>query len=526
MHRCEAGNSFVSTGAQNDLIRGSALLRPAFRDAALKAVRGYDLFRSDDSLEGKIGHGHRSGRLGAMATIKASGKRQGFSQSRIKARSGFAADPRQRVIVKLHFPGHGGAGAGKLVAHGKYLQRDGAGPEGEPGTFYERDGAAQDVAERLAIWERDDLRHMRLMLAPESGARMVDMQDFTRAVMERMERDLGYDLEWVAADHHNTDSPHVHVILRGRRRDGPELIIPREYGAHGIRHAARDVATLMLGDRGREDERLALEREVRSLRETQLDRTLERHTELRMPVRIQSVGKDLEPGLAAAMRGRARELVRMGLGREIKRDVIQLEPDWKIQLERIGRKLDIKKTLNRPLQPGGKRPRLYAPDHGRVIGEILDLGPRGEDGRRAYLILQPEQGAPVFINTSARAILGLEKSGVVEIAPSRQGQGPVSVRAVFPASPERLVEARAFTALDQELERLWVGQEPLLPKLDAIDKALDLRTTWLEKERLGVRDLFGRYEFHPGAREALQRAERLDELDRLERLTGKHALDP
>lgn len=521
------GPHSLSTIQQSDLTRSSALLRPAYRDAALAAVRGYDLLRGEDTLKGKLGHGHRSGRLGAMATIKASGKRQGFSQSRLSPRSGFAADPRQRVIEKLHFPNHGGGGgAGKLAAHGKYLVRDGAGPEGEPGQFYDRDGEALDVPARLQIWERDDPRHMRLMLAPESGARMVDMQDFTRGVIERMERDLGCDLEWVAAEHHNTDSPHVHVILRGRRRDGVELIIPREYGAHGIRHAARDVATLMLGDRGREDERMALEREVRSLNLTRLDRLLERYNDVRKPLRIQAIGKDMEPGLAAAMRGRARELARMGLACEIKRDVIQFEPDWKGQLERIGRQLDIKRTLSRPLEPGGKRPRLYSPDHGRITGEVVDLGPRGGDGKRAYLILQPERGAPVFVNTSARAIQGLEKSGVVEIAPSREGRGPASVRCVFGRSPEYLVEARAFTALDQELERIWAGQARSIPALPSVEKALEERASWLELKGLGGRDLFGRFEYHHCAREALEGAERLDALDRQERETGKHALDP
>lgn len=517
----------MSKGVISEEPKGGALLRPGYREAALKAVRGYEVLRGDDGVQGKVG-ARRSGRLGAIATIKASGKRQGFSRARAKLQARrFASDPRQRVIVKLHFPSHGGAGAaGKLVAHGRYLSRDGAGPEGEPGKFYDREGEVQDVADRLETWERSDPRHMRLLLAPESGARFVDLEDFTRATMAQVERDLGFDLDWVAADHHNTDSPHVHVILRGRRRDGPELIIPREYGAHGLRHAAREVATQMLGDRDREDERLALEREMRSLRATRLDQVLERNADLTRPVRVQSIGRDLDPTLAAALRGRARELTRMGLGREVKRDVIQLDSDWRERLDRIGRQLDIKKTLGRPLEPGLKPTRLYSPDMGDVSGQILQLGPRGEDGAKAYMIIQRESGQPVFVNTSARAIEGLEPSGVVKLQHAREGKGRISVQPVFAKPPQRLVETRAYTALDQELERLSAGQQPALPKLAGIEAALEQRAIWLEHEGLGGRDPAGRFAFHAGARDALQAAELAREQDRLTRAAGKHLLDP
>ena len=129
----------------------------------------------------------------------------------------------------MFYQGHGAGAAGRLIAHGKYLERDGAGADGEKGQFYDREHDEVEAHPRLEEWAQEDKRHFRLMLAPESGARIEDLKDFTRATMARMERDLGFALDWVAVDHHNTDNPHVHIILRGRRRDGPELVMPRDY---------------------------------------------------------------------------------------------------------------------------------------------------------------------------------------------------------------------------------------------------------------------------------------------------------
>jgi type IV secretory pathway VirD2 relaxase len=41
------------------------------------------------------------------------------------------------------------------------------------------------------------------------------------------ERDLDTKLDWIAADHWNSDNPHVHVLIRGRAEDGTDLVISR-----------------------------------------------------------------------------------------------------------------------------------------------------------------------------------------------------------------------------------------------------------------------------------------------------------
>ena len=359
----------MAKASLSERLKTSALVRPSEVMHNIAAVRDMAVFRDEDGLTGKVhktgaSSGRaRSGALGGQLSKLLSGRRPGGRFRASGANAAFAQDPRQRVVVTVFYQGHGGSGAGKLIAHGKYLERDGAGPEGEPGQFYDHEQDRVEAGPRLAEWADKDKRHMRLMLAPESGARIEDMKDFTRATMAQMERDLGAPLDWVAVDHHNTDNPHVHVILRGRRRDGPDLIIPRDYATWGLRHAAREVATQMLGDRGRDDERLALERETRAERSTRLDQLLAAELKPGKTYRIQSIGRGLEPTLRAALRNRVRELTRMGLGREEKRDRFRLDHDWAARLEAIGKGIDLRRRLGRTARAGAAGKSVQAWQH-------------------------------------------------------------------------------------------------------------------------------------------------------------------
>lgn len=516
----------------SEMLRTSPLMRPNERDHALNAAREMHVFREHDGVRGTVHKGRtssnaRSGAFGAKLSRLLSERQSSGRRARLGGgKTAFVSDARQRVVATVFYQGHGGGAAGKLAAHGKYLERDGAGPDGEKGQFYDRDHDELDARPQLQEWATADKRHFRLMLAPESGARIEDLKDFTRATMARMERDLGYELEWLAVDHHNTDNPHVHVILRGRRREGPELIIPRDYVSRGLRHAARDVATEMLGDRGPEDERLALERETRAARHTRLDQMLEAEVKAGRAVRIQAIGRKLEPVLRAALRNRVRELAHMGLAREEKRDRFRLEPDWSERLHEIGRGLDIRRRLGRELAPGEGRLRLYSPTMGRFNGEVIEIGRRGDGPGKAYAIVRSPAHGPVFVNVRARAVAGIEPGGLVAIEPRRHnGRGnrvKVQTLSALPLSEQ--VAARAETELDRELARGVAGELGRLPSTPAVRDALTQRIAWHEREKSGGRDLTGRFEFAGGALKRLRGEELAREVRALEKQFGKRAI--
>ena len=152
----------------------------------------------------------------------------------------------RRVTIKTLLVNQRNASPQSLAKHLRYIERDGAGRDGEPGRAY---GPQTDEADLDAFKERadDDRHHFRFIVSPEDGAELDDLRTYTRHLVNRMEADLGTRLDWVAVDHWNTDNPHTHLIVRGRDDTGKDLIIAGDYIAHGFRHRAAELATEWLG---------------------------------------------------------------------------------------------------------------------------------------------------------------------------------------------------------------------------------------------------------------------------------------
>ena len=68
-----------------------------------------------------------------------------------------------------------------------------------------------------------------------------------------MEKDLGRRLIWAAVNHHNTEHPHVHLVVRGVDADGNEVRIPPRYIQHDMRTRAQQILTRELGLRTEAD---------------------------------------------------------------------------------------------------------------------------------------------------------------------------------------------------------------------------------------------------------------------------------
>jgi hypothetical protein len=185
----------------------------------------------------------------------------------------------QRVIVKTHVSRHRpGKARGSLTRHASYLGRDNASADGQPGVFYDATRDEVNAKAETAPWV-DDRHHFRVIISPERGEDIPSMTGYVREVMARYEKDLDTKLSWVAINHHNTDNPHAHVVIRGRKQDGTDLVIPRDYISRRMRQRASEVATELLGERTEEQVRDARRKEVEAERFTSLDRTIERHIE-------------------------------------------------------------------------------------------------------------------------------------------------------------------------------------------------------------------------------------------------------
>ena len=160
---------------------------------------------------------------------------------------------------------------GQWKAHGRYLARESATFENDAKAVgFNRESNGIDIARQLENWQgAGDQQLWKLIVSPEFGDR-IDLSRLTRDLIRQMEKDLGTDLEWVAVEHHNTEHPHVHVVIRGVRDDGESLRLSRDYVKQGIRSIAGDLCTRQLGYRTELDAR---SRTPRNHRETlHLDR--------------------------------------------------------------------------------------------------------------------------------------------------------------------------------------------------------------------------------------------------------------
>jgi type IV secretory pathway VirD2 relaxase len=164
---------------------------------------------------------------------------------------------------------------GQWRAHGRYLARESATFEKDVNAVgFNRETEGTDIARQIESWQAaGDERLWKLIISPEFGDR-VDLSWLTCDLISQMEKDLGTELEWVAAEHHNTEHPHVHVVVRGVTNSGEALRLSRSYLQQGIRSIAEDLCTRQLGYRTELDAAEAERPEVTEKRFTSVDRRL------------------------------------------------------------------------------------------------------------------------------------------------------------------------------------------------------------------------------------------------------------
>jgi len=102
----------------------------------------------------------------------------------------------RRVLVKVHIQKMAGNGLRAQNLHLKYIERDSAARDGEPGQLY---NDVSDEVDRDAFEERgrDDRHQFRVIISPEDASELSNLRDYTRDVIREMERDLGTKLDWV-----------------------------------------------------------------------------------------------------------------------------------------------------------------------------------------------------------------------------------------------------------------------------------------------------------------------------------------
>jgi type IV secretory pathway VirD2 relaxase len=394
------------------------------------------------------------------------------------SRSGRAALS-QRCAVRVTYSRNKNAGQWK--AHGHYLARERATEKREKkAAGFSRSERSVDIAQRLDEWQKaGDERLFKIIVSPEFGDR-IDLENHTRELMARMERDLQTELEWVAVIHYNTEHPHAHIALRGVDQKGKSLRLPREYVKSGIRSRAEDLLTKELGHRTIDDAIEAQRREVDQLRFTSLDRVIQRQNPAQADSFIvrcdpaQATGGSFSRMRVQHLAARLSKLERMELAENLGEYLWRVRGDFAEVLRMIERTKDRQRVIaaHGALLSDERLPFAVTSfrDITRLEGRVLAHGLE-EYSDRMYLIIEGVDGKVNFLyqtdeiqNARRQGQLRVNSFARIEKQFSEEGRPSLRVEDLGDASEllknNAYLRNAALTLIQQgvsRVDRTWTG---------------------------------------------------------------------
>jgi Type IV secretory pathway, VirD2 components (relaxase) len=432
------------------------------------------------SRKGRIGPGNRS-RFGR-------GQRAAVQANRLlTARS-------RGAVIKARVVRHGGRNA-PLGTHLNYLRREGVTRDGEKAHLFGPGGDEVDAKDFAGRCE-DDRHHFRFIVSPDDALEMSDLRGFTRELVGQMEKDLGTRLDWAAVDHWNTEHAHVHLIVRGVRDDGENLVISRDYIKEGMRDRARDLITQELGPRTDHDIRRGLERQIETERWTDLDRQLARDS-YRTGIVDLAPHPDRQPDEFQALKvGRLRKLERLGLAEEVGPGQWTMSETAEATLRELGERGDIIKRIHRGLtergiERGAASYVLAAEStDDPIVGRLVDRGLDDELKGTAYAVVDGVDGRTHHIKLpDLDAAADSAPGSIVELRrfDDARGQRRVALAVRSDLDIERQVTATGATWLDRQA----IAREPAALGGGGfgaeVRDAMDRRAEHLIEQRLAER---------------------------------------
>jgi type IV secretory pathway VirD2 relaxase len=361
------------------------------------------------------------------------------------------------AVVKARVVRHSVRSA-PLSTHLNYLRREGVTRDGEKARLF---GPGDDDVDGRAFAERceEDRHHFRFIVSPDDAAEMTDLRSFTRDLVSQMEKDLDTRLDWVGVDHWNTEHPHIHLIVRGVRDDGENLVISRDYIKEGMRDRARDLITHDLGPRTDLDIRRSLDRQVEAERWTQLDRQLLRdgHETGILDIALDPQAKPDE--FRAPKVGRLCKLESLGLADQVGPGQWMIADDAEATLREMGERGDIIKRMHRALTERGiergsanyvlAAESLDTP----IIGRLVDRGLDDELKGTAYAVVDGVDGRTHHVRLRDLDAAGDSATGsIVELRrfEDAKGERRVALAVRSDLDIDRQIIAPGATWLDRQ----------------------------------------------------------------------------
>jgi type IV secretory pathway VirD2 relaxase len=318
----------------------------------------------------------------------------------------------RRCVVKVRYVlVRGNNRAAKL--HLAYLVRDGVERDGTQGKLYGPDaGFTPDAFDQPLAGEQ---RQFRFIVSPEDGDRL-DLTAFARQFMGQVEQDVGRRLVWAAVNHHNTDNPHVHIVVRGVDADGEDLRIDGRYIGQELRWRAQEIATRELGPRTELEVERGRSKEVTREAFTPIDRMLAGHLSANRlaPERLAGAPR----AERASCLARLAVLEQMGIARRETGGAWELASDWDADLKRMEVVKEVRVRLARHV-PGcvGQGQLLDAGQAFETVeGVVRGLGLHDELSDARYIVVERAGGGACYVAVRPEVAAGLAAGDVVKIS--------------------------------------------------------------------------------------------------------------
>ncbi len=313
----------------------------------------------------------------------------------------------QRCVVKVSYIQNGQSRA--WAAHGDYLQREHAQTPGERGLGLNAERDDIDLKELLRAWQKaNDPLLFKIIVSPENGYKM-DLHQHAKDLMQQMQIDLDTKLEWAAIDHHNTDYPHLHIVVRGLDEKGKELRIESGYLKQGIRERSQVLASRELGFQRNQDLVQQRQQQVERDQVTKIDYSL-RHRANDEGV-ISFKQKVADNAMAREWRlqeiARLKYLATMDLAKQLEPRVWQLSPQLENTLHQLKFEDSIVEARARHGIEVTYREELKTTqidEDSPLTGKVVGMGLENELYDKRYLIVEGTDGKAHYLQASNNMI--------------------------------------------------------------------------------------------------------------------------
>lgn len=238
-----------------------------------------------------------------------------------------------------------------------------------------------------------------IIISPENGDEL-DLKEFTRSFIEKVEADLRTKLDWAAGNHYDTNDPHVHLLIKGEDDQGKKLILTRDYISRGLRARASQVATTKLGLRNRDEVIRSLELDIVKPAKTELDKIILRashNNRIDLPGTYLDELQDLPKEL---FQRRLEFLETKDLVKKEREGVWYIEPDLIKKLKELGRTSSILERLSGDLKINNQACEIISAKNlfeKSIKGHVVERGFADDHSDKEYLVIKSKEKKFVYV---------------------------------------------------------------------------------------------------------------------------------